>query len=548
MSNRYPEMVADFETTTTADDCRVWAWASATVDTQPVTTYGLDIGEFIEFCTTHSRHVYFHNLAFDGSFILDHIMKDGYGWVTEKPRPGQFTTLISLMGKFYQILVHWHNGTKTWFKDSLKKIPLSVSATAQAFQQPEPKGDLDYHVHRPPGYEPTDDEWDYIRRDVEIVAKALHVQRSRGMKKLTVGADALHEYKTVFGKKLFEKYFPVLDVDMDATARTAYRGGYTYADPRHVGHRTGPGQSFDVNSLYPYVMREKNLPYGMPSWFQGPPPDDVLFIVSVTFTATLKPGHLPMIQAKKSMFYSATEYLTVIDEPITLAVTNIDLALMQDHYDMDILCFNGGLTFRSVNGLFNDYIDKWSNVKNTSEGGTKLIAKLFLNSLYGKFATNPDVTGKRPHLDDDGVVRLRKSDPETRDPVYTPMGVFITSYARDITIRAAQQNYDTFAYADTDSLHLLTRDEPEGIEVDPHRLGAWKREYGFQSGVYLRAKQYGELKDYGDHEIHIAGAPSNIVSKMTLDDLEIDRVFHGKLVPERVPGGLVLKETTFTIQ
>lgn len=547
-SKKLDQRVADFETTTDPDDCRVWAYGIASVELEPDTILGTSIDDFVDECERESSVIWFHNLAFDGSFIIDWLLKNGYEWVPGVPGIGEFTSLISGMGKFYQITVRWFSGVRTYFKDSLKKLPMSVSHVAKTFQLDEGKGELDYTKHRPVGYKPNRDEWDYIRRDVEIVAKALYRQSLQGMSKLTIGSDALAEYRQIVGKRFFEQFFPTLDVDMDTTVRTAYRGGFTYADPRHTGKRCGAGQTFDVNSLYPYVMRTKPLPYGMPTWFDGAPPTDgSQYVVSITFTGSVKEGHIPCVQAKKSMFYRPTDYLDAIDEPLDLVVTDIDLKLIHEHYDVKIHCYNGGLKFKSTTGLFNDYIDKWSKVKENSSGGTKAIAKLFLNSLYGKFATNPTVTGKHPVLEDD-TVKLKKSDDETRDPVYTPVGVFITSWARDITIRAAQANYDTFAYADTDSLHLLTNDEPIGIDVDPKRLGAWKREYRFTDAVFLRAKQYGELKEDGEHEIHIAGAPKNIVETLTLDDLKSGNVFHGKLVPRRVPGGIVLTETTFTIQ
>src|SRR5699024_12102952 len=111
---------------------------------------------------------------------------------------------------------------------------------------------------------------------------------------------------------------------------------------------------------------------------------------------------------------------------------------------------------------------KCSTIKETTTGGRQMEANLFHNSLYWKLATNPDVTGKYPELDEDtDTVRLVTGEPEQRDPVYTAMVVFITSWARDMTIRAAQENYDTFAYADTDSLHLITTVEPKGLEVHP---------------------------------------------------------------------------------
>jgi len=338
--------------------------------------------------------------------------------------------------------------------------------------------------------------------------------------------------------------------------RLAYRGGYTYANPRFTEQQTGRGSVYDVNSLYPFVMNSKPLPYGYPDFFDAYPPHDGLYIVSITFTAQLRDGFLPMIQIKNSFRFSPTEYQTRITEPTTMVVTNIDLELMHEHYHLNILSYNGGLAFKYATGFFGEYIEKWSKIKEESAGGQREIAKLFLNSLYGKFATNPDMTGKVPVLDEEtDTVQLVQGEPSTRDPVYTPMGVFITSWARDVMIRAAQANVEVFAYCDTDSLHVLAWDTPRGVEVDPKKLGAWDHEYDFTAAVFLRAKRYAERLTPGYAEkmgrevvVKIAGAPENITKNMTLDDMIVGKKFDGKLQPSRVPGGIVLTETTFTLQ
>lgn len=452
---------------------------------------------------------------------------------------------------------------------------MGVKAVAKTFKLDVQKGDINYHTPRPVGHVLTREEKEYIANDVLIVAKALRHQFAEGMTKLTVGSDALHEYKTLVGSKLFDKMFPVLPETMDAEIRAAYRGGFTYADERFRGKITGPGIVYDVNSLYPAVMYSKLLPYGEPVFHNGLPratKEYPLFIVSITFTAKLKKDHIPCIQVKGSSRFTATEYQTSIPEPVTLTCSSVDLALWEDHYDMDILSYNGGWSFHGVQGVFNEFIEKWSKIKAESEGGLRFLAKLMLNNLYGKYATNPNVTQKIPVLDD-GVVKLVMGDPETKDPIYTAMGVFITAYARDITIRAGQDNYPTFAYADTDSLHLLITEDPEGLEVDPNKLGAWKREYRFESALFVRAKTYTEklfapgktdwnAKDHTSdecarqdgashaacyHVTHIAGLPTRVGDTMTFDDFTGGRKFTGKLVPLRVPGGVVLQDVGFTM-
>lgn len=544
--------VADFETTTDPDDCRVWGWGFCAIRDDVTTddvVVGTTIESFLKHISTMKTNIYFHNLGFDGSFILDWMLKNGYRHVDKYPRKGEFTTLISNKNQFYSITVKWISGGITEFRDSLKKLSLSIAATAKAFDMEMSKLEIDYHEYRAPDHVLTDEEVEYIAHDVVIPARAMARQLSEGMTKLTVGADSLAEYKKLMGgSKMFERIFPILAESMDADIRKAYRGGWTYCDPRTQAKVVGPGAVYDVNSLYPSVMFNELLPYGEPKWFQRfPEPDDEypLWIASLTFTAKIKPDHVPCIQVKGSGMFVSTEYLTEIVEPVTLSITNVDLELWEKHYDLDILSWNGGWKFKATTGLFDDYVNKWMHIKNTTTGGLRHIAKLHLNSLYGKFATNPDVTGKVPTLKDD-TLKLVEGQPETRNPVYTAMGVFITAYARHLTISAAQANYATFAYADTDSLHLLTLEPPIDVVVGDE-LGEWAHEYNFETGMFWRAKTYSEQEPGGRMHTHIAGMPPQVAKNITFDDYRDGASFSGKLLQKRVPGGIILEDTTFTL-
>lgn len=554
---------ADFETTTDPNDCRVWAWGLADIEHSPETVeMGTDLDSFIERISQHNSNCYFHNLKFDGHFIMDWLLRHGYIHIISDriKRAGRFKSLISDMGKVYSITVKWENGHVTEFRDSLKKFSanMSVERLAKTFQLGEVKGEIDYDAPRPIGHELTDEEKEYLRRDVTIVAQAMKLVLESGMKKLTIGSDSLHEYKHLTGMTKFESMFPVLSEDMDNEIRRAYRGGFTYSDPRFRGRIVGPGLVLDVNSLYPAMMKNNILPYGMPKFIEGYPKltaERPLSIFAVTFTAKLKPNHIPCIQIKGHSIFQDTEYLTEINDPTTLMVTNVDWDLYNDHYDIDVLSYDGGWTFRASFGMFDEYIDKWSKVKSESKGGQREIAKLHLNSLYGKFASNPHISSKIPVLEDNKV-KFKRGEDETRNPVYTAVGVFITSYGRDLTIRSAQANYDVFAYADTDSLHLLTTDVPESIEVHKSKLGAWKLEMMFDKAFYIRPKAYVEhpypeyIEDEADSEyvVHIAGLPNKVTKGITFDDIVNDKVFNGKLVPKSVPGGVVLVDMPFQLK
>lgn len=544
---------ADFETITDPDDCRVWLWGIASVDDPDALEWGTDIDSFIEWISQFNATIYFHNLKFDGHFIMDWLLKNGYTHVqksNEGLAKGTFSTLISDMNKVYSITIRWKNGHNAELRDSLKKLPMTVSNVAKAFQLPTTKGEIDYHAKRPIGYQPTDEELDYLHRDVKIVALALKQVIDSGMTRLTVASDSLAEYKRLTGSDVFKRHFPILADEMDSEIRRAYRGGFTYSDERFRGRRVGSGLVLDVNSLYPSVMYNNILPYGEPVFETGrvrPSDKFPLVIMSITFVAKLKPGYIPCIQIKGSSIFGATDYLTEVKEPTTLMMTNIDFDLYSEHYDLTVLEYGGGWKFRAAPGLFDAYIDKWSEIKANSTGGQREIAKLHLNALYGKFASNPNVTGKVPILENDRVRFVRGED-ERRPPVYTAVGVFVTSYARDLTIRAAQASYDVFAYADTDSLHLLTDTVPPAIDVHPTRMGAWKLEYEFEDAYFIRAKAYLELKRDGVYKVAFAGLPESVSSMLTFDDLQDGRILWGKLAPRSVPGGVVLEDVPYTLK
>lgn len=552
----------DFETTTKLDDCRVWVWGSYDVDSEEF-VWGKDVASWLVFASRRNTLAWFHNLKFDGMFIIDFLLRSGYAHVDKRPSSRrEFTTLISDMGMMYSIIIVAENGRKIELRDSAKKFPgFTVARIAKSFGHEEGKGDIDYHLERPIGYEPTPEELDYLRRDVKIVALAIRETLEEGMTRLTIGSDSLAEYKRVVGDNTFKHNFPVLSHALDAEIRRAYRGGFTYADPRYKGGLVGGGVVLDVNSLYPYIMSSKLVPYGEPHYSSGLPvasEDRPLTIFSVTFTAKLKARHIPCIQIKGSSRFSDTEYVRVIEEPVNLVVTNVDWELYNEHYDIDVYSYEGGWSFKAAYGMFDEYIDKWATIKAESVGGRRELSKLHLNSLYGKLATNPNMTGKIPELDlETDTVKLYRGTPERRAPVYTAAGVFITAWARAHTIRAAQDNYGTFAYADTDSLHLvhegarahggLVFPTPPTLDVHDTRLGAWAFEYEFDAAVYMRSKAYSERLRDGSFVTRIAGLPTSISERLTFDDLFNGNVIGGKLLPKIVPGGVVLVDTPYKL-
>ncbi len=577
MAIKSVKVAADFETTTDPKDCRVWAACAVDIETLETVHISNSIDSFFDWLKDNNTVCYFHNLKFDGEFILSYLLKNGYKY-SDTREPKTFNTLITDTGLWYSITVIFEKKNKKYkkvtFYDSLKKLPFKVATISKAFNLEDEKLEIDYNAYREPGHELTEEEKRYIVNDCRIVAAALKIQFSKGLTKMTNASDALNGYKDIIDKKNFERLFPVFPVELDANIRRAYKGGFVYLNPKYKDARGLQGITLDVNSLYPSVMYDCILPYGYPIFFEGEPiPDETynLFVVRVLTRFKVKPGYIPTIQLKNNNRFVQTEYITdsdvyddkglLNDDPVELVLTSVDLKLFIDHYDIDTIDYLDGFKFKGKTGLFKDYIDYWSHIKATETGALRQLAKLMLNSLYGRFATNPKASTKFSIMDSAGIVHhvanntknreLYDADDvkedELRDPVYTVMGAFITAYARNKTIRSAQAVYDRFIYADTDSLHLIGFDIPEGLEIHPTKLGAWKHEGTFTDSKYIRAKTYMETID-GVDKVTCAGMPDTVKTKVNYDNFHAGSTFTGKLVPRRCVGGVVLVDTTFTIK
>ena len=392
--------------------------------------------------------------------------------------------------------------------------------------------------------------------------------------------------------------FPKPDYDKDV--RLAYKGGYTYLKPEYKEKDLTTGLVFDVNSLYPWTMHDCPLPYGEPIFFEGEYEPDKMYNVYVQHLVThikLKDGYLPTLQVKNNLSFIPTEYITdsTVDadgeenlEPLELWLTNIDLKLLKEHYDLINPAYINGWKFKSTNTLFTSYIDKWMKVKieSTINGNKSMrtLAKLMLNALYGKFALKPTVQSKVPYYEE-GRIKYRLGEKGVRKPIYIPVGVFVTSWARFKTISSAQKLYKYFVYADTDSLHLslpvpnallnmsekelekLTTKQlqeygvplPDDFVVDPVALGAWKLESKFHRARFIRQKSY--IEDWNPPEtwntekyekdllnITCAGMPESCYEHVTWENFHEGQSYGGKLMPRHVKGGIVFEDIEFTIQ
>lgn len=594
---------ADFETTTDEKDCRVWAYSLSNIEEPEQFLYGNSIDAFMEWCANPKENytLYFFNLKFDSAFIMDYLFRSGFEFIEDKKlkRDNTFTTLITDLGQFFTIDIYFNvkksHVNKVTIIDAAKIFPnFSVERLAKGFGLPIRKLELDYHKYREIGHQLTSEEIDYIRNDTEIVARVLKVMFEKGLTKMTIASDALNDFKQHF--KCFRTYFPLLDENVDKEIRKSYKGGFTYVNPLHKEEMCGAGVTLDINSVYPSIMKNEKMPYGHPIIFEGKYEEDIihpLFIQVITCSFDLKEGKIPNIQLKNNLHYAENEYITSSNNNLeTLALTKPDYELFIENYNIYNVTYEGGFKFFAKRGFFDSYIDYWTEQKikagKENNPAQRQIAKLMLNSLYGKFGLSPQAGKKIPVMDREGTLKFITKEKEKRESIYIPVASFITAYGRAKTIRTSQKirewslkhkGFDAYVYSDTDSIKALLTDEDleqlkqEGIiDLDDYELGYWALEEHFDRILAIRQKCY-ITESEGKCHPTVAGLPKYLAPLLTMDNFkrgfttkgmllpdlidlakengaskeDLEKIHH-KLTYKYVKGGVILADTDFTIK
>lgn len=560
MKNTIPVYVADFETRNSKKDVdqkstSIWLWDLCDIKEYNHTT-GYDMNSFFnELEKIAPAVIYTHNLKFDGSFIIDYLLKSNFKYTDKQDiNSNEFSTLISADGQFYNIKFTLPTKSKKRkrtleFRDSSKKIAGSVRQIAISYGLPILKGEIDYIAERPVDYIATDEEIAYIHNDTEIVARVLTTQYDKNMQKLTSSGDAMFLYQSIVGKH-FRDIFPILDLEVDDFIRSSYRGGVCQVNEKFKEKIIDtPVYCYDVNSMYPAQMSYKPLPYGTPKYYKGKYVANEafpLYIQRIQVCCKLKENYRPTILLKNNILFS-NEYLNDTNgELLEITVTSIDLELLLEHYEVYQIRYIDGYMFRASTNLFKNYVLPLYKKKCETKGAEKQTIKILLNSLYGKFAMNPRHRSKIPYFDkEENCTKYKLADLEITDPYYTAVASFITAWARKTLFNAIQANIEYFVYCDTDSVHLTRRELKNGI-IDDNMLGAFKLEKIYVRSKYLAQKTYYGIKDEGK-DIKIAGCPQFVKDTISFKEFEFGLSRDGKLRPMKVNGGTILVNTPFSI-
>ena len=339
----------------------------------------------------------------------------------------------------------------------------------------------------------------YLYRDVEICYKAC-------------------EYLQVALEEIGNSFEPKIDFALKPTAASTamdvYRRGFlnnkiridmdngNYLRPYYCGGRTeafrlgniGKTWIYDVNSMYPFVMKNFNYPVGESLYVEG---ESVRKFFNECCNGEYVGFFKATVEIPKDMFYPPLPY----KHSGKLLFPSGTLVGIWDAVELDYLDKNypGSVTLEkgwiySAKPLFREYVDTFYELK--SRGGIyKIAAKLLLNSLYGKFAENdkkksyyfnPDLLElERKILKERGSSTINLEVPELNiwsemivkvpKTCFVPISAHVTACAR-MHLYNLIRKYNP-AYVDTDSLFLNKEIEGSDKLGDLKLEGIWENIY-----------------------------------------------------------------------
>ena len=508
--------------------------------------------------------------------------------------------------------------TRIDFRDSAKKMPGDLKSLGKSIGLPKlesPRGDFSPGWSKTLDYSEDSDDWIYIDRDAQIVAVAMRKLYRLGATKATASGDAWHFVKESLreipgtdGKKKYidnlkwPDLFPMLPIDLDRALRVGYFGGLNISYHKGVNEaRPGvPLTHEDKHNMYGGIMYDSPLPYGLPIISDNPPANtDMLYIKHCMIKLKLKDGRFPWLQFKNMLDCQLEDIKP--GEPIKyckewheMILTSVDLDLLAEWYDIEEAPFFSPKywIFRSKIGVIKSHLDRWTEVKESSEKGSLeyIHAKLMINSVYGRYALAPETEIVHLAYDEDEDIWRWESEQGINEDndAYLPFSMFVTAWARKSLLdNCLAVGCDNVIHCDTDSvIHYGPEAEDTPNVIHGDHVGTWGTESrplkilegGFKRYIEIFNEPVRSLKDIGmacagvPQKVNNDGVPVGMWIELLDDptrifttgwalghehytirsewlrnlyqehDMNPDDVNTMKLIPEMVPGGVILRE------
>ena len=516
-------------------DQKVWFAGHKNLETMK-TTFFYSIEEFMKDILSRKDNVNteyaFHNLKFDGSYVIPALFKMGYSSTNKKPNAKEFTVLVDQRNAWYSITIQVTTKRKVTLWDSQKLFPAPLEYLPDVYATPSKKLKEDndfYERFRPDGYKPNQEEVNYLENDLAVLAETLnkHIEFNGLRFKKTQASQSFYNFEQSF--KAWKMRFPPLTIAQDEAIRLAYWGGISYVPPEKAGKDLYDLGAIDINSSYPHKAATKKLPYGhvLHEYGEGKHPDMSKFWVAEALVEfELKDNCIPCIPAKAltegfEIEYNNDKWVANSNGIVKMIFSCIDYKTIQMSYKIfKVRRWKWSMHWAwKVHPEISRFVHKNNDLKmkygklakecldetlKATYTAMRNRPKIDNNAFYGKFGEDIIKEGKTPYFDEDGqdvFWEIDRKEVQTENKrKFLPVAIAITAWGRQQLVEMANLLGEYFCYSDTDSCHFLLKGQhildkaiKDGkVIFHDHDLGAWSVDGTYQRGRYLRPKCYME--------------------------------------------------------
>jgi hypothetical protein len=568
--------------------------------------------------------VYAHNLSgFDGIFLMKHLLSFG------KVVPLLFNG--KLMSIKVNLNIEGFKGKTIVFKDSYLLLPMSLRQLCLAFDITAPKGFFPFlmttinYIGELPQFKYwkgiNSQEYDGL---LSNYTNKLWSFKEEAIKYCKLDCQCLHEILVKFNELIFNEFNVNIynSLTLPSLAMRIYKSQFmpkntiyqllgtveqnireSYTGARSAGavdvyiphNRVESFFSkifnklyyYDVNSLYPTIMAKTPMPVGKPIYFEGDirnfdPQAFGFFYCKIT-----SPDNLlhPILQRRIKTSEGIRTIAGLGSWEGYIFSGEMDNAV-KFGYQFEIL---KGYEFKKGN-IFSDYVNKMYELRLQYVKGhpMNLIAKLLMNSLYGKFGMKLEST----------VIEMFNTSNETENNLFKDMleaygetlQDFIQLDDHYLTVRKSMLNYKynedddlyhglevniavassitagarmwmsflknnpkfNLYYSDTDSAII---DKPLPDFMVGGELGQFKLEHTIDRAVFLAPKVYGLVTVEGEEVIKVKGVTKEQLSDIHIQDLEnllikdSTREFNqSKWFKKVIEGEIAIEDVAYTLK
>lgn len=480
--------------------------------------------------------IYIYNLSFEWSFILPVLLERGFSFSEKIEKDSEYcfnSISTKTCSSVWEIKMKFgKNNGFILFRDLAKIFGGGLSNVAKSFNLETQKGEIDYRLNRLHNHIVTEEEKEYIFKDVRIIIDILlkvyedHTfwrvcsMASYSMTKLI---------KAGYPRKVrpyleFRKDYPFLKEEETNFLRKGVEGGLCYVNPlfqfkdihQKIVH-------VDAHQMHPSQMYNKLFPIGEGKYFKGEPKEFLKHInccrIRISYSgvklhSVIKLVGLPIIDGAEIVVWDF-EIPT-----LKKCYENLEIEYI-DFYQYEAR----RLKFR--NYVKNNYL-KRLDARKKGDTFNVLYYKLLNNSAYGKFLERSHVEIYENYINEFGIIdsKIKKKDfneiaqKKAKEAIskgkdvnieeiieneknnainakytYLPIGSCIPAYSRvELIEKALLIGYKNVIYVDTDSIFFIYSEETfkRWNELFDHNdfLGGWALEEIVDRGQFTASKRY----------------------------------------------------------